>query len=102
MAVALAYPESKQGKKNKETSVLNTEVSDSYLKHARFVLRNCRDKAEQVLRVIHSLSYPQFAADLFACPVDNFAGAIHVARELALQPHPTRGRNGLAVRNPHF
>ena len=50
MAVALAYPESKQGKRDTATSVLNTEVSSAYLKHARFVLRNCRDKAIEVLR----------------------------------------------------
>jgi uncharacterized protein with von Willebrand factor type A (vWA) domain len=42
MAVALVYPESKQGKKDQATSVLNTDVSGSYLKHARFVLRHCR------------------------------------------------------------
>ena len=52
MATALAYPESKQGKRNKETSVLNTEVSDAYLKHARFVLRHCRDKADMELLAI--------------------------------------------------
>jgi len=48
MATALAYPESEQGKR--KTSVLNTEVSNAYLNHARFVLRHCRDKAEEVLR----------------------------------------------------
>lgn len=52
MAVALAYPESKRGRGNVDSakSVLNTDISDSYLKHARFVLRHCRDKAEEVLR----------------------------------------------------
>lgn len=53
MATALAYPEPTnkggRGKKN-ETTVLNTDVSSAYLKHARFVLRNCRDKALEVLR----------------------------------------------------
>lgn len=53
MAVALAYPESKQGKKDKATSVFNTEVSSAYLNHARFVLRNCAEKAEEVLRNPH-------------------------------------------------
>ena len=48
MATALAYPEKQQGKKS--TSVFNTEVSNAYLNHARFVLRNCRDKALEVLR----------------------------------------------------
>lgn len=50
MAVALAYPESKQGKKDKATSGLNHEVEESYIRRARFVLRNCREKAEEVLR----------------------------------------------------
>lgn len=66
MAVALAYPESKQGKKNKETSVFNTEVSDSYLKHARFVLRNCRDKAEEVLRAYPAMREDNFSAGCFS------------------------------------
>ena len=49
MATALAYPEAtnKGGRgKKAETTVLNTDVSSAYLKHARFVLRHCRDKAE--------------------------------------------------------
>jgi len=53
MATALAYPEptNKGGRgKKSETTVLNTDVSTAYLKHARFVLRNCRDKALEVLR----------------------------------------------------
>lgn len=53
MATALAYPEKQQGKKS--TSVFNTEVSNAYLNHARFVLRNCRDKA---LEVLHNAKYP--------------------------------------------
>ena len=73
MAIALAYPDSEQGKR--KTSLLNNEVSGgyirqarfvlrhcremvdsindfdkAYLSHARFVLRHCRDKAEEVLR----------------------------------------------------
>ena len=52
MAVALAYPDSERGGRGKK-SVLNTEfsgVSSGYIAHARFVLRNCRDKALEVLR----------------------------------------------------
>ena len=48
MATALAYPDSEQGKR--KTSLLNNEVSGGYIRQARFVLRNCRDKAEEVLR----------------------------------------------------
>ena len=46
MATALAYPDVEKGGRGKK-SVLNTElsVSSGYLAHARFVLRNCRDKA---------------------------------------------------------
>ena len=43
MATALAYPESEQGKR--KTSLVNNEVSGGYVRQARFVLRNCRDKA---------------------------------------------------------
>ncbi len=49
MATALAYPDKEKGGRGKN-SVLNTEFSNAYLNHARFVLRNCRDKAEEVLR----------------------------------------------------
>ena len=51
MATALAYPDVEKGGRGKK-SVLNTElsVSSGYLAHARFVLRNCRDKALEVLR----------------------------------------------------
>lgn len=48
MAVALAYPNSEQGKRT--TSLFNNEVSGGYVRQARFVLRRCRDKAEEVLR----------------------------------------------------
>lgn len=57
MAVALAYPEptNKGGRgKKAETPVIITEVSNAYLAHARFVLRNCRDKAEEVLQATES------------------------------------------------
>lgn len=50
MAVALAYPESRQGKRDKTTSGLNHDVEESYIRRARFVLRHCGDKAEEVLR----------------------------------------------------
>jgi hypothetical protein len=48
MATALAYPDGEQGKR--KTSLLNNEVSGAYVRQARFVLRNCRDKAIEVLR----------------------------------------------------
>ena len=42
MAVALAFPDAKRGRGNTDNakSVLNTDISSAYLKHARFVLRN--------------------------------------------------------------
>ena len=43
MATALAYPDKEKGGRGKN-SVLNTEFSNAYLNHARFVLRHCRDK----------------------------------------------------------
>ena len=49
MAVALAYPEPKRGMH----SQLNNSTGDfdkASLSRARFVLRHCRDKAEEVLR----------------------------------------------------
>ena len=51
MAVALAFPETQQGKKR--TSEFSSEVSDRYINQARFVLRHCLDKAEEVLRNAH-------------------------------------------------
>ena len=36
--------------KKAETSIKIIEVSSAYLTQARFVLRHCRDKAEEVLR----------------------------------------------------
>jgi hypothetical protein len=53
MATALAYPDptNKGGRgKKSETSIKISEVSSAYLTQARFVLRNCRDKALEVLR----------------------------------------------------
>lgn len=41
-------PHNDTGKKA-ETTVLNTDVSTAYLKHARFVLRNCRDEVAKYL-----------------------------------------------------
>lgn len=51
MATALAYPETEQGKR-KGTSLKIKEVglNSGYISQARFVLRNCRDKAIEVLR----------------------------------------------------
>lgn len=51
MAVALAFPETQQGKR--AASLLNNEVSSGYVRQARFVLRHCLDKAEEVLRNAH-------------------------------------------------
>lgn len=51
MATALAYPEpsNKGGRgKKEETSIKISEVSSAYLTQARFVLRNCRDKALEI------------------------------------------------------
>lgn len=55
MAVALAYPNPEKGGRGKKTG-LNPEfigTDASYINKARFVLRNCRDKAEEVLRNAH-------------------------------------------------
>lgn len=54
MAVALANPEA--AKTKRKGSGLNPDLADvdqSYINKARFVLRNCRDKAEEVLRNPH-------------------------------------------------
>ena len=51
MAVALAFPETQQGKR--AASLLNNEVSSGYVRQARFVLHHCLDKAEEVLRNPH-------------------------------------------------
>ncbi len=51
MATALVYPATQQGKKR--TSSINEEVSRisaGNLSMARFVLRHCREMAEEVLR----------------------------------------------------
>ena len=50
MATALAYPEAEEKGGRGKTSKLNYEVSKQYVTNARFVLRHCRDKAEEVLR----------------------------------------------------
>ena len=51
MAVALAKPEPEKGKRN---DLLNNSTGLDFdkasLSRARFVLRHCRDKAEEVLR----------------------------------------------------
>mgnify|MGYP000868098743 FL=1 len=54
MAVALAYPETEKrgGKRDRGQSlkIKDCEVNAGYVSQARFVLRNCRDKALEVLR----------------------------------------------------
>ena len=54
MAVALAYPDTEKGGRGKKLNSSKNEefnrVSAGNLSMARFVLRNCRDKAEEVLR----------------------------------------------------
>jgi len=51
MAVALAYPETaKTKRKGSGLSPDLADVDQSYINKARFVLRNCRDKAIEVLR----------------------------------------------------
>lgn len=44
MAVALAYPETQQGKK--DTSQKNCEVNRESIRQARFIIRHCLEKAE--------------------------------------------------------
>lgn len=58
MATALAYPddgERGRGKKSLANNDFNN-VSSGYVRQARFVLRNCRDKAIEVLR---NAKYPR-------------------------------------------
>ena len=45
MAHALAYPESTQGKQDTSLKISEVRTSSAYIRQARFVLRNCRDKA---------------------------------------------------------
>ena len=52
MATALAYPDKEKGGRGKK-SLANNEfsgASSGYIRQARFVLSNCRDKALEVLR----------------------------------------------------
>ena len=52
MATALAYPDKEKGGRGRKSG-LNPEFINadaSYINKARFVLRHCRDKAEEVLR----------------------------------------------------
>ncbi|MBL8253415.1 MAG: hypothetical protein JNJ76_07445 [Candidatus Competibacter sp.] len=56
MATALVYPDAKKGGDRKSSSfnkLDHEEFSKASLSQARFVLRNCRDKAEEVLRNPH-------------------------------------------------
>jgi hypothetical protein len=53
MAVALAYPEASKLKRAGSSSFLKKDQdapSEGHISKARFVLRHCRDKAEEVLR----------------------------------------------------
>jgi hypothetical protein len=53
MAVALAYPEASKLKRAGSGSFLKKDqdaISEGHISTARFVLRHCRDKAEEVLR----------------------------------------------------
>ncbi len=80
MATALAYPNPEErGRGKKSLIIKDFNINQGYLSQARFVLRNCRDKAEEVLRnakypltvayeeaqaivrLIHRLTYPQSA-----------------------------------------
>ena len=83
MAIALAYPEAMRykakGRSLDSLIIKESGVNSGYISQARFVLRNCRDKAEEVLRnakypltvayeeaqaivrLIHRLTYPQSA-----------------------------------------
>jgi hypothetical protein len=52
MATALAYPNTEKGGRGKK-ALSNNEfsgASSGYIRQARFVLSNCRDKALEVLR----------------------------------------------------
>ena len=55
MAVALAYPNDGERGRGKKSLANNdfSGVSSGYVRQARFVLRHCRDKAEEVLRNAH-------------------------------------------------
>lgn len=50
MATALAYPNSEQGKRETSLKIKEVGINAGYVSQARFVLRNCRDKAIEVLR----------------------------------------------------
>ena len=51
MATALAYPEDgERGRGKKSLANNDFGASSGYIRQARFVLRHCRDKAEEVLR----------------------------------------------------
>ena len=66
MAVALAFPETRQGKKRTSSKIEEVNVASGYVSQARFVLRNCRDKAEEVLRNPH---YPLSTAYVLSANV---------------------------------
>ena len=65
MAVALAKPESKMGRGSDSAKVASQlGVSGEWLRQARFVLRNCRDKALEVLRNAPKTAYNAILAGL--------------------------------------
>ena len=53
MATALVYPDTEKGGRGKKSFLkkeFSGDISDGHISRARFVLRHCRDKAEEVLR----------------------------------------------------
>ena len=109
MATALAYPEASKLKRAGSSSFLKKDQdapSEGHISKARFVLRNCRDKAEEVLRnATYPLrewiqTYPQpglIHNSLIKKPPAlwiTFAVAMRVAPKQARLPPPTRGLTG--------
>ena len=51
MAYAMMYPDGRQGQRTDLLKNINkSEIDKATISRARFVLRNCRDMAEEVLR----------------------------------------------------
>ena len=66
MATALAYPDKEKGGRGKK-ALSNNEfsgASSGYIRQARFVLSNCRDKALEVLRNAPKTAYNAILAGL--------------------------------------
>ena len=49
MAVALAYPNPEQGKRETSLKIKEVGINAGYISQARFIIRHCLDKAEEVL-----------------------------------------------------